>query len=214
MLLLRKGAVKVEAYGWLAVNGAYPYPSNSPSRSRLATLAGFNRWIRIRSGGVDHLCLPVELRCSSGGLCSEPIADDAQDMRAIQTGMALPLSISSRLLSTLTVSVGSPLPQGSRSDMRVLRVLLCAASVVSSVVERTGNASGFPIPRGDAEHVGFTVDAYPAYVYRRCWEAAAAIGGGDNADDYDDVAAGGSESEDDAQYPVCYVCNVCMHVCV
>ena len=193
MLLLRRsvrrGVGKVEAFGWLAVDGAFQYPLDSPSRSQLAALKQYTRTIRHDRGGVDELLLPVELRYSSGGIFSEIITDDVQDMRKIRSGIEVPSSISSRLSLHTGVSAGVPLPRGARSDIRAWRVLLFDGREADIIFG--GDASGLCISRNTGHDLGFTIDEYPACVFHRVAAAA------DIKEAADEIAVDTSESEEE-----------------
>ena len=67
LLLLRTSALggrrgHMEAFGWLAVDGAYMYPNTAPTPSQVSALSAYNSAMRFARGGLDHLHLPVELR--------------------------------------------------------------------------------------------------------------------------------------------------------
>ena len=129
----------MEAFGWLAVDGAYMYPHTAPTPSQVSALSAYNSAMRFARGGLDHLHLPVELRWSNGGVFSAPIVEEVADTRAWQTGSDVPYSFSSRLMISLPISAGAALPQGAKGQMRAWRIFRCDRSSADTFASRIGH---------------------------------------------------------------------------
>ena len=131
----------MEAFGWLAVDGAYMYPHTAPTPSQVSALSAYNSAMRFARGGLDHLHLPVELRWSNGGVFSAPIVEEVADTRAWQTGSDVPYLFSSRLMISLPISAGAALPQGALRQMRAWRIFRCDRSSADTFASRIGHVS-------------------------------------------------------------------------